>query len=206
MFQKYLRKFHLRPFGIILGYYCHKLSSLRQHKFIILQFWRPEVQYGSHWAEVKIFRVALLLGQFVSFLSLEITCLWSPSSTFKGRNYGCYTVLTLPSLWFAHFCLSSVLLRCREIPLNISKLFGIIYPYQDQLIIKLISVCNFSSHWPCNLIVTSLRVRIQVSFSSVQFSRSVVSNSLQTHGLQHARPPCASPTPRVYQNSCLLSR
>ena len=35
-------------------------------------------------------------------------------------------------------------------------------------------------------------------FSSVQFSRSVMSNSLQPHELQHARPPCPSPTPRVY--------
>ena len=34
------------------------------------------------------------------------------------------------------------------------------------------------------------------------FSRSVVSDSLRPHGLQHARPPCASPTPRVYSNSC----
>ena len=37
-----------------------------------------------------------------------------------------------------------------------------------------------------------------------QFNRSVVSNCLQPHGLQHARPPCPSPTPRVYSNSCLL--
>ena len=40
--------------------------------------------------------------------------------------------------------------------------------------------------------------------SSVQFSRSVMSNSLQPHGLQHARPPCLSPTPGVYSNSCPL--
>ena len=37
---------------------------------------------------------------------------------------------------------------------------------------------------------------------SVQFSRSVMSDSLQSHGLQHARPPCSSPTPRAYSNSC----
>ena len=43
-------------------------------------------------------------------------------------------------------------------------------------------------------------------FSSVQFSCSVVSNSLWPHGLQHARLPCPSPTPRVYPNSCPLSR
>ena len=38
----------------------------------------------------------------------------------------------------------------------------------------------------------------------VQLSHSVVSNSLQPHGLQRARPPCPSPTPRVYSNSCPL--
>ena len=42
--------------------------------------------------------------------------------------------------------------------------------------------------------------------TSIQFSRSVVSNSLQPHGLQHARPPCPSPTPGVYSNSCPLSQ
>ena len=39
-----------------------------------------------------------------------------------------------------------------------------------------------------------------------QFIRSVVSDSLWTHGLQHARPPCPSPTPGACSNSCLLSR
>ena len=43
-------------------------------------------------------------------------------------------------------------------------------------------------------------------FSSVQFSRSVMSNCLWPHGLQHARPPCPSPTPGVYSNSCPLSQ
>ena len=41
--------------------------------------------------------------------------------------------------------------------------------------------------------------------SSVQFNCSVMSESLWPHGLQHARPPCPSPTPRVYSNSCPLS-
>ena len=40
----------------------------------------------------------------------------------------------------------------------------------------------------------------------VQFSHSVVSHSLRPHGLQHARPPCPSPPPRVYSNSCSLSQ
>ena len=43
-------------------------------------------------------------------------------------------------------------------------------------------------------------------YLSVQFSSSVVSDSLRPHELQHARPPCPSPTPRVYPNSCPLSQ
>ena len=43
-------------------------------------------------------------------------------------------------------------------------------------------------------------------FSSVQFSRSVMSDSLQPHESQHSRPPCPSQTPRVYSNSCPSSQ
>ena len=43
-------------------------------------------------------------------------------------------------------------------------------------------------------------------FSSVQFSHSVVSDSLWPYELQHARLPCSSPTPGAYPNSCPLSR
>ena len=42
--------------------------------------------------------------------------------------------------------------------------------------------------------------------SSVQFSCSVVSDSLQTHELYHARPPCPTPTPGAHPNSCPLSQ
>ena len=42
---------------------------------------------------------------------------------------------------------------------------------------------------------------MSVQFSSVQFSRSVVSDSLQPHESQHARPPCPSPSPRVHSDS-----
>ena len=43
-------------------------------------------------------------------------------------------------------------------------------------------------------------------FSSVQFSRSIVSNSLRPHKLKHSRPPYPSPTARVYPNACPWSR
>ena len=47
---------------------------------------------------------------------------------------------------------------------------------------------------------------IFVTFCSVQFSRSVVSNSLWPHELQHTSPPCPLPTLGVYSNSCPSSR
>ena len=50
-----------------------------------------------------------------------------------------------------------------------------------------------------------LKPEMSRCFSPVQFSLSVVSNSLRPHGQQHARPLCPSPTPRVYSGSCLLS-
>ena len=45
-----------------------------------------------------------------------------------------------------------------------------------------------------------------IKIISVQFSHSVVPNSFRPHGLQHARPPCPSPTSGVYSNSCPLSQ
>ena len=49
-------------------------------------------------------------------------------------------------------------------------------------------------------------VRHKYMFSSIQLLSLVVSDTLRTHGLQQARPPCPSPTPRVYSNSCWLSQ
>ena len=45
------------------------------------------------------------------------------------------------------------------------------------------------------------QLHMKVQFNSVQFSRSVVSDSLWPHELQHARPPCPSPSPGVHSNS-----
>ena len=66
---------------------------------------------------------------------------------------------------------------------------------EDFTILLLMMIPQFVSHFSR---VTSLA-------SSVQFSRSVMSNCLQPHGLQHTRPPCPSPTPGACSNSCPLS-
>ena len=48
--------------------------------------------------------------------------------------------------------------------------------------------------------------KVWTNWASVQFSHSVSSGSLRPHELQHAKPPCPSPTPGVYPNSCPSSR
>ena len=56
---------------------------------------------------------------------------------------------------------------------------------------------------PCKEILQNHFSRFHIcAFSSVQFSHSVVSDSLRPHEMQHARPPCPSPTPRVQSNAC----
>ena len=58
----------------------------------------------------------------------------------------------------------------------------------------------------CELLALSESPISSGVFSSVQFSRSVMSDSLRPHEPQHARPPCPSPTPRVHSNSCPSSQ
>ena len=64
---------------------------------------------------------------------------------------------------------------------------------------------RFTISWNCDKTGLTACDR-DLKFSSVQFNHLVVSDSLRPHGLQHTRPPCPSPTPGVYSNSCLLSR
>ena len=64
--------------------------------------------------------------------------------------------------------------------------------------------CNW--YWAIfHILNSSTWLGVVVLDSRVQFSCSVVSNSMWPHGLQHARLPCLSPTPGVYSNSCPLS-
>ena len=96
--------------------------------------------------------------------------------------------------YFNHFqYLKCILLVVPPSPTSISRIFHLFHTESLYLL-------NSNSVTPH----TSLPAASQ--FSSVPFSCSVVSNSLRPHGLQHARPPCPSPTPRVYSKSCPLSR
>ena len=66
-----------------------------------------------------------------------------------------------------------------------------------KLIFRVLTVWYAGPHYSVKVILISV---------SVQFSPSVMSNSLQPHGLQHTRLPCSSPTPGAYSNSCPSSR
>ena len=57
-----------------------------------------------------------------------------------------------------------------------------------------------------HVLILSINLFTSCYFSLMFFSCSVVSNSLQPHGLQHARPPCPLPIPGVYSDSCPLRR
>ena len=76
-----------------------------------------------------------------------------------------------------------------------------------------VCVCDHQSHRDIEHFTTFplfsflfILVSTDPQFSSVQFSRSVMSDSLRPHEPQHARPPCPSPTPGVYPNPCPLGR
>ena len=68
---------------------------------------------------------------------------------------------------------------------------------------KPVGGCNFLYPSP---ISDPQRFHMHTLFQSVQFSHSVMSDSLWHHELQHARPPCPSPTPGVHPNTCPSSR
>ena len=70
----------------------------------------------------------------------------------------------------------------------------------------MIKLCILQNSSHVSIPISQFIPCIPPSFSSGQFSCSVVSASLWPHGLQHTRPPCPSSTPRVYSNSCPLSQ
>ena len=71
------------------------------------------------------------------------------------------------------------------------------YIHKEYMCIALF-VISRSDHGVRVMLISQYEVR-NFSVISVQFSHSVMSDSLQWHGMQHARPPCPSPTPGVHQ-------
>ena len=77
---------------------------------------------------------------------------------------------------------------------------------EEELKSLLMKVKGESEKLGLKLNIQKTKIMASGPISSVQFSRSVMSDSLQPHELQRARPPCPTPTPGNYPNSCPLSR
>ena len=83
------------------------------------------------------------------------------------------------------------------------------FPYLSLARLLVLSVSKDESVSPLTWLLSLTKMYSSwgsVQFSSVHFSRSVVSDSLQPHESQHARAPCSPPTPGVHSNSRPLSR
>ena len=76
---------------------------------------------------------------------------------------------------------------------------------EEELQSLLMKVKEESEKVGLKLNIQKTKIMVSGPISSVQFSLSVMSDSLQPHELQHARPPCPSPTPGVHPNPCPLS-
>ena len=99
--------------------------------------------------------------------------------------------------------------RVMNIVLGAVKLDLVVYPAYILSFASANSklpIHSFPTPLPLGNHKSILYVHGSVSVSSALFSLSVVSDSLRPHALQHARLPFPSPTPRVYSNSCPLSR
>ena len=66
------------------------------------------------------------------------------------------------------------------------------------------TICGFRH--PLDFLTYIPQGQREATLLSIQFSCSVVSDSLRPHELQHTRPPCPSPTPRVHPNPCPSSQ
>ena len=130
--------------------------------------------------------------------------------------------LQLPTSLFSHTPGSSISKQSQEMQNGVlSFLLTFKHSMNSSPICLLMSVtvlclcdialplCELDAPRAC-IVVSCAQGYLTLCLSSVQFSRSVVSNSLRPHEPphepQHARPPCPAPTPGVYPNSCPLSR
>ena len=117
-----------------------------------------------------------------------------PLTTFIQLPFSLHPLLTRNLISFS-ICLlncSWPTKLCKFLKYNIMDIYG----YK--------SICTLQNNH-CDKFSYHLSPYEDITISSVQFSHSVMSDSLRPHEPQHARPPCPSPTPGVHPNSCPLS-
>ena len=87
---------------------------------------------------------------------------------------------------------------------NFERNSKMVYSFQFSLS-PVLTPC-YTRDIPVLCVCMCVCIKLKLNSFLSQFSHSVLSDSLWPHGPQHSRPPCPSPTPRVYPNSCPLSR
>ena len=106
------------------------------------------------------------------------------------------------SAWWLNVLLSFVLWKKKRI--SVEKIKLVIF--KDHVFFPFCQKCSGWDSLYTYLAFAWKSIHFGPQFSSIQFSLSVMSDSLRPLELQHARPPCPSPTPGVYSNSCPSSR
>jgi len=155
----------------------------------------------------------------------DLCCFWSNINKNQPQVHSCPCPPETPS----HFPLHPIPLGCyrasefpesySRFPLAIYFTYGIVsfhVTVSIHLTLSLLTSCHVrTSVLYVSFSIAALQINSSVSWqflkwkrgnnlSSVQFSCSVVSDSLRPHEMQHVRLPCPSPTPRAYSNSCPL--
>ena len=119
------------------------------------------------------------------------------NSSFRSLNASCCIVLLYISKYYTY-----------KIK-NVSFIFCVSFLYLYEKYCKPITVPYYMAgfvSWVPRLALEKKKYIQRMTFSLVQFSRSVVSDSLGPHESQHARPPCPSPTSEVHPDSCPSSQ
>ena len=126
---------------------------------------------------------------------LERNAIWSALQTALSQKSTLIFILTVRPWWSAEDCMSQSLavFYFYYFFFNFYWKFSILFIHSyihDLFSESLLSARHWATHYRCNK-----------PFASVQFSHSVVSDSLWPHESQHTRPPCPSPTPGVHSDS-----
>ena len=148
-----------------------------------------------------------MLAEFGVFFPVTVSFLPAPTKS-RSSFQSPFQSLFPPPSTSAVLCPDSCSLCCSRKAPSLRKLSdcGVSACASLYSSIELCTDCWLVPEYNCfmyfiQLLMAGIQSPLSHSFSSVQFSHSVVSDSLRPHELQHARPPCPSPTPGVHSDS-----
>ena len=157
-----------------------------------------------NWTELRV-QWGVCQAWKCSYMILKETFLFfAPPTHEKITPLTCPILLTLVSWWLP-------VPKSTSLAWAMSHLVGLVYPDLWQRYSTCCKPNVFhlkkAALWKLSLLSSAILPNIYHKHSVLlQFRCSVVSDSSRPHRLQHARPPCSSPTPGVYSNSCPFSR